>query len=80
MLKPLKEVAVPLEKTLSTGLVKELAEFEKLLLECDQAESRTLQEFELAVKVLPSGKRVYCPNRQSPVRNRKHLVRSLLVH
>lgn len=75
MFKSLKEIAAPLERSLGAELTEELAEFEKLLRGCDDSES-----FELSVKVLSTGRRVYCPNRQNPIRNRKHLIRSLLIH
>lgn len=74
MFKSLKEVAVPLEKNLRSEFIKELAQFENLLNEGESV------PYELSVKVLSTGRRVYCPNRQNPSRNRKHHVRSLLIH
>lgn len=78
MLKTLKELAAnPLEKHFKTELVKELTEFEALLDSGEASESCGLESF--VVEVLASGRKVYCPNRQNPARNRKHLVRSLLI-
>jgi hypothetical protein len=74
MFKSLKEIAGPMERSLSAELSEELAEFEKLLRGCDDSES-----YELEVKVLSTGRRVYCPNRQNPIGNRKHHIRSLLI-
>lgn len=74
MFKSLKELAAPLEKSLNAELIDELAQFEQLL------NSNGESEYELSVKVLSTGRRVYCPNRQNPSRNRKHHVRSLLIH
>ncbi len=79
MFKSLKELAVPLEKNLVSQLIKELAQFEKLSLD-DEIAADDGASFQLSFRTLSSGRRVYCPNRQSPIRNRKHLVRSLLIH
>jgi hypothetical protein len=80
MFKSIKGLAVPLEKRLRTELIKELAQLEELVLDGDTDESLEDKHSGLAVRLLPSGRRVYCPNRQYPTRNRKHHVRSLLVH
>ncbi len=81
MFKSLKELAVPLEKNLASQLIRELAHLEKLTIEGDDiVETETIGSLQLAYRTLSSGRRVYCPNRQNPARNRKHLVRSLLIH
>jgi len=82
MFKSLKGLAVPSEKKLRTDLIQELAQFDDLLLGLagDTLASEDVNDSDLLMRVLPSGKRVYCPNRQNPVRNRKHHVRSLLIH
>jgi hypothetical protein len=80
MFKSIKGLAVPLEKRLRTELIRELVRFEELVIEGDTLKSDNGNHSELAVSVLPSGRRVYCPNRQNPACNRKHHVRSLLVH
>ena len=87
MFKSPKGLAVPSEKKLLTELIRELSQFEELVLEADcstvEAQSESSDDAEtsdLAVRVLSSGARVYCPNRQNPTRNRKHHVRSLLIH
>jgi hypothetical protein len=85
MFKSMKGLAVPLEKKLRTELVKELAQFEELLADSDTVQTPEPEPVaaaspDLAFRLLPSGRRVYCPNRQYPARNRKHHVRSLLVH
>lgn len=81
MFKSIKEIAVPLEKSLRTDLMKELAQFEALMKQGDSVESdEEAGAFQLSIKILSSGRRVYCPHRQNPSRNRKTHVRSLLIH
>ena len=81
MFKSIKEVAGQLEKSLNTEFIKELAQFEKLINDGESEETRKESgSYQLSVKVLSSGRRVICPHRENPARNRKHLVRSLLIH
>lgn len=80
MFKSLRGLAVPSEKKLRTELIRELAQLEELVSDTENGESIDELSGELSVHTLPSGRRVYCPNRQYPTRNRKHHVRSLLVH
>ena len=80
MFKSIKGLAVPSEKKLRTELVRELAQLEDLTFDCESVEPGENKCSDLAFRILPSGRRVYCPNRQYPARNRKHHVRSLLVH
>ncbi len=81
MFKSFKDLAGLSEKSINTEFIKELAQFEKLINDGESIE--TTEEsgtYKLGIKVLSSGRRVICPHRQSPSRNRKHLVRSLLIH
>ncbi len=80
MFKSLKEIAVPLEKNLASQLIRELAQLDKLTIGDDIVASDESVSSNLSFRTLASGRRVYCPNRQNPIRNRKHLVRSLLIH
>lgn len=80
MFKSLKGLAVPFEKRLRTELIQELAQFKELVIDGNSLARQDSVDPELEVGILPSGSRVYCPNRQNPTRNRKHHVRSLLIH
>ncbi len=80
MFKSQKQVAAPLEKSLNSELIRELAQFEELLKQGESEESTESESYHYSIKILSSGRRVICPNRQNPARNRKHLVRSLLIH
>ncbi len=80
MFKSLKELAVPLEKRLRTELIREMTQYEELVIDCDPLASGDDRDSGLAVRLLPSGRRVYCPDRHNPARNRKHHVRSLLIY
>lgn len=73
MFKSLKQLAVPLEKTLNKELLEDLTLFGEFF---NQEESAP---YDLSVETLSTGRRVYCPKRQNPVRNRKRFVRSLLI-
>lgn len=81
MFKSFRDLAGHGESSLNNEFIKELAQFEKLINDGESVE--TTEEsgtYKLGIKVLASGRRVICPHRQSPLRNRKHLVRSLLIH
>lgn len=81
MFKSFKDLAGLSEKSINTEFIKELAQFEKLINDGESIEkTEESGTYKLGIKVLSSGRRVICPQRQNPVRNRKHLVRSLLIH
>lgn len=84
MLKAFKEVAVPLEKLDSQFkaiLRAKISEFIVVDELDDDVEDLPCDEnYQLSVGVLASGRRVYCARKANPLRNRKHHVRSLLIH
>ncbi|MBX9690567.1 MAG: hypothetical protein K2X27_27875 [Candidatus Obscuribacterales bacterium] len=80
MYKSMKEAAAPVEKNLLSTFIRELAQLDSFVSDSDALEAQSENDFELSIDVLSSGRRVYCPNKQNPSRNRKHLVRSLLIH
>ena len=84
MFKAVKEVAVPLEKLDSQFKAILRAKISEFLLKnelTDRGNELPGEDaYQLSVKTLPSGRKVYCARKATnPSRNRKHLVRSLLI-